>query len=172
MIDTPQIVQTADQLTAAIHLTIPREEIQHVMGPGLRELMATVAAQGVTPTGPWFTHHLRMVPDIFDFEICVPVSAPVAATGPVKPSEWPAMEVARTVYHGPYEGLGAAWGEFGAWIAANGHTPAADLWECYVSGPESSPDPAGWRTELSQRLIARGRAPLNTPTAANVGRVP
>lgn len=50
----------------------------------------------------------------------------------------------------PYEGLGAAWGEFGAWIAAQGHTPAPDLWESYVTGPESSPDPATWRTELTQ----------------------
>jgi effector-binding domain-containing protein len=63
------------------------------------------------------------------------------------------MRVARTVYRGPYEGLGTAWGEFNAWIAANGHTPAPDLWECYVAGPESSPDPATWRTELNRPLI-------------------
>jgi hypothetical protein len=39
MIDTPQITQTALQNTAIIHLTIPREEIQTVMGPGIAELM-------------------------------------------------------------------------------------------------------------------------------------
>jgi effector-binding domain-containing protein len=61
--------------------------------------------------------------------------------------------VARVVYRGPYEGLGAAWGEFDAWIAANGHKPGTDLWECYVAGPESSPDPAAWRTELNRPLV-------------------
>ncbi|MEO8348394.1 MAG: AraC family transcriptional regulator, partial [Acidobacteriota bacterium] len=61
--------------------------------------------------------------------------------------------VARTVYRGPYDGLGAAWGDFDAWLAANGHTPAADLSECYVSGPESRSDPA---TELNRRLVASG----------------
>ena len=131
-LDTPQIIQTAAQPTAIIHLTIPREEIQNAMGPGISELMAAVSAQGIAPAGPWFTHHLRMNPDIFDFEISVPVKAPVTAVGRVKPSQWPAMKVARTTYHGPYEGLGDAWGEFGEWIEANGHTPAADLWECYV----------------------------------------
>jgi hypothetical protein len=75
MLDTPQLTQTADKLTAVIRLTIPREEIRNVMGPGLRELMAAVAAQGIAPTGPWFSHHLRMDPDIFDFEISVPVVA-------------------------------------------------------------------------------------------------
>jgi len=154
MIDTPHITQTAAQLTAIIRLTIPREEIRNVMGPGLGELMAAIAAQGIAPAGPWFTHHLRMDPDTFDFEISVPVSAPVAAVGRVKPSQWPAMKVARTVFHGDYEGLGAAWGEFDAWIVANGHTPAADLWECYVAGPESDPDPATWRTELNRSLTS------------------
>ncbi len=62
------------------------------------------------------------------------------------------MRVARSVYRGPYEGLGPAWGELDAWIRANEHKPAPDLWEVYVAGPESSADPATWRTELSRPL--------------------
>lgn len=153
MLDKPHIAQTAAQATAVIRLTVPRAEIQNVMGPGYRELMAAVAAQGITPVGPWFTHHLKMHPDVFDFEICVPVASPVSATGRVKPGELRAATVARTVYHGPYEGLPAAWGEFMSWIEAQGHTPAPDLWERYVSGPESSLDPAAWRTELNRPLV-------------------
>ena len=122
------------------------------MGPGIGELMAAIAAQGIAPDGPWFTHHMRMDPDIWDYEIGVPVSTPVVAAGRVKPSQWPAMKVARTVYHGDYEGLGAAWEEFDAWIAAEGHAPGTDLWESYVMGPESNPDPATWRTELNRPL--------------------
>jgi effector-binding domain-containing protein len=152
MIDTPHITQTAAQLTAIIRLTIPREQIRNVMGPGLGEVRAAIADQGIAPAGPWFTHHLRMDPDTFDFEIGVPVTALVTAAGRVKAGQLPATTVARTVFHGNYEGLGAAWGEFGAWIAAQGHTPGADLWECYVAGPESNPDPATWRTELNRPL--------------------
>ncbi len=154
MIDTPQITQTTAQLIATIHVTIPRSEVRSVMGPGLKELMGVIKAQGISPAGPWFTHHLKMDPATFDFEICVPVTAPVAAVGRVKPGEMPAVRVARTVYRGPYEGLGAAWGEFTAWIAANGHAACQDLYESYPAGPEASSDPADWRTELSQPLIA------------------
>jgi effector-binding domain-containing protein len=153
MIEPPQITQTIARPTAILHLTIPRDEIQNVMGPGIGEVLAAVAAQGSAPAGPIFTHHLRMDPGIFDLEISVPVTTPIAAAGRVQPSEWPAMRVARTVYHGPYEGLGDAWGEFMEWIEASGHTPAPDLWECYTAGPESSPDPAAWRTELNRPLI-------------------
>ncbi|HEU4365434.1 MAG TPA: AraC family transcriptional regulator, partial [Candidatus Krumholzibacteria bacterium] len=66
--------------------------------------------------------------------------------------ELPAAKVVRTVYHGDYEGLGNAWGEFEKLIAAEGHKTAADLWECYVAGPETGPDPAKWRTELNRPL--------------------
>jgi effector-binding domain-containing protein len=152
MLETPRIVQTTHQLTAVIHLTVPREEIREVMGPGIAEVRAAVAAQGMTPSGPWFTHHLRMDPAIFDFEVGVPVAAPLAVSGRVKPGRLRAAKVAQTVYHGPYEGLSDAWGEFGAWIAADGHKPAPDLWECYVAGPEASRDPADWRTQLNWPL--------------------
>jgi len=156
MIDKPQIVHTAAQHTAIIHLTIPREEIQNVMGPGLSELMAAVAAQGVSPTGPWFDHHLRMDPDIFDFEIGLPVTSPISPSGRVQPGQLPAARVARTIYHGGYEGLGSAWGELDAWITAQGHIPGPDLWECFVAGPESNPDPASFRTELNRPLSDLG----------------
>jgi effector-binding domain-containing protein len=152
MIDTPQITTTTAQLTAMIHLTIPRSEIQKVMGPGLQELQAALDAQGITVIGPWFTHHLRMDPKVFDFEICLPVASPVTAVGRVKPGRMPAARVAWTVYHGGYEGLGAAWGELNGWIEDKGLTPAEDLWEVYAVGPEAGPDPAQWRTELKRPL--------------------
>src|SRR5580765_6261681 len=100
MLDTPQITQTNAQLTAIIRLTIPREEIRNVMGPGIGELMAAVAAQGIGPAGPVFSHHLRMDPDIFDFEVGVPVTKLITPVGRVQPGQLPATTVARTVYHG------------------------------------------------------------------------
>jgi effector-binding domain-containing protein len=156
MIETPRITQTERQLTAIIHVTVPCEEIRNVMGPALEELRSTIAAQGIAAAGPWFTHHLRRPSDTFDFEVSIPVKMLVTAAGRVRPNEWPAMTVAHTVYHGDYEGLGDAWGEFLDWIEANCHTPTEDLWEVYIVGPDDNPDPAAWRTELSKPLIGSG----------------
>ncbi|MDB4987978.1 MAG: AraC family transcriptional regulator [Myxococcaceae bacterium] len=153
MLETPQIMHTTAQLTAVIHVTVPRERMQQVMGPGLTELMSIVAGQGIAPAGPWFTHHFKMAPDTFDFEIGVPVTASIAAAGRVQAGQLPEMRVARTIYRGPYEGLARAWGELDAWIVAQGHVPAADLWECYVRGPESGDEPATWQTELTRPLL-------------------
>jgi len=152
MIDEPKVVTTETQPAAVIHLTIPRSEIQNAMGPGLNELMSTLKAQGITPTGPWFSHHFRMDPAVFDFEIGVPVAAEVKASGRVKPGALPAAKVVRTTYRGGYEGLGSAWGEFEEWIKKNGHAAAPDLWEVYSAGPETGNDPDLYRTELNRPL--------------------
>src|SRR4029077_19159961 len=111
MLAAPEIIMTNVQEAAVIRLTIPRSEMMKVFGPAVGELMAALAAQGVDPVGAGFAHHLKMSPDTFDFELGVKVSAPVKATGRVKPCQLPAVKVARTVYSGPYEGLPSAWGE-------------------------------------------------------------
>jgi len=152
MLATPEIVQTTSHSAAVIHLTVPRNEMMKVFGPAVGELMTALAAQGVEPISAVFAHHLKMSPDIFDFELGVKVSTPVKPTGRVKPGALPAAKVARTVYSGPYEGLFAAWGEFNTWMKANGHEPADHLWELYAVGPQSTPDPAGWRTQLNRPL--------------------
>jgi effector-binding domain-containing protein len=153
MIDTPKIVHTERQEAAVIRITVPRAEMMKVFGPGIDELIAAVTAQKIGPAGPVFAHHLNMSNETFDFEMGVAVTAPVKPTGRVTTGYLPAAKVARTVYHGAYEGLPSAWGEFEKWIAKEGHKSETDLWECYVDGPQSSPDPSTWRTELNRPLI-------------------
>lgn len=153
MIEPPQIVDTEARLTAVIRLTVPRAQIQEVMGPAIGEVMEAIAAQGIAAVGPWFTYHLRLDPEVFDFEVGIPVVAEVAAVGRVQPGQLPAARVAQTVYQGPYEGLGAAWGALDDWVATNAHVAAEDLWEYYEVGPESGLDPSAWRTQLNRPLI-------------------
>ena len=152
MIDTPQIIQTETRQTAVIKLLVPSAKIRDFMGPGIQELMAAVAAQGITPTGPWFTHHFKRPKENFDFEISVPVARPVTPAGRVTPGIWPAMKLIRTVYRGPYEGLPQAWPEFEAWVKNSGHAVTEDFWECYNVGPESGPDGSKYETELNWPL--------------------
>ena len=69
MIDQPIRANTVLQLTAVIRLTVPQVEIRNVMGSAISEVFATIASQGLSPVGPLFSHHLRMVPDLFDLEV-------------------------------------------------------------------------------------------------------
>jgi len=154
MLDTPRISSTEPRPVAVIRLTIPRAEIQTVLRLAMGELLAAIAEQGIDTDGPLFSHHFAMHPDTFDFEVGIFTTIFVEDVGRVRRGESSASStVAKTTYRGPYEGLGAAWSEFDRWVAAAGHTSAADLWEFYISGPESGPDPTKWRTDLLRPLI-------------------
>jgi effector-binding domain-containing protein len=153
MIDPPKLLTTTEQRTAVIRLTIPRAQIQQVMGPAIGEVFGAVAAQGLTPAGRWFTRHFRFDPATFDFEVGVPVNADVQPSGRVGASSLPGVKVARALYRGGYEGLPKAWPELDAWIRAQGLTPAEWLWETYLTDPVPGSDPATWRTELTRPLM-------------------
>jgi len=143
VLDTPQVMETADQLTAFIPLVVPRAEIQAVMGPSNpRGISPPSRRKGSPRPGRGSPTTGGGPSDTFDFDVCVPVAHAVAATGRVKPGRLPSTKVARRSYSGPYEASLLPGASSCAWIEANGHTPPrADLWECYVAGPESNPDP-------------------------------
>jgi effector-binding domain-containing protein len=153
MLDTPEIVLTEPRRAAVIRLTIPRAEIREAMYPAIQELLSVLAEQGLAPAGAVFSHHFRMDPEFFDFHAGVPGEGTVLPAGRVAEGKLPEVKAVRAGHHGPYEELGAAWGELQAWVASRGLAPASDLWESYLTGPESGPDPAGWRTELVQPLL-------------------
>jgi effector-binding domain-containing protein len=153
VIDTPQILRSRAETTAVVRIEVPRAEIQRVMEPAITEVLAVLHAQGLQPSGPLVSYHRRMDPAVFDFEVGFPVAMAVRPSRRVVPSSIPAAKVARTIYHGGYEGLGAAWGELIAWMKAEGHEAGPNLWERYLAGPESG-DPSAWRTELNRPVVA------------------
>lgn len=153
MIETTlKVTSTLAQESAVIRLTIPKAQVAQLMGAAIGELMSTVAAQGAGPAGPLYSYHHRGDPDVFDLEVGVPVSQPISPTGRVTPGELPAVKVVQTVYSGPYEGLGDGWCEFMQAVEAGDYDLDTPFFERYVAGPESSPDPAQWRTELNRVL--------------------
>lgn len=152
MIDTPQIVQSARQRTAAIAVTVPRSEIQQVFPPAVSELLAALREQDIAIAGPLFSYHLKMPGEVFEMEIGFPVEREVKASGRVVASALPPSKVARTVYRGPMEGLGSAWGELRNWVAANWLATRPFIWENYLVGPADTPEPSDWQTELNWPL--------------------
>lgn len=137
---------------AVIHIQISRDKMKEFMGPAIQEVMRAVTAQGIGPAGPLFAHHLTMSDTLFDFEVGFPVTSDVKPTGRVRQGSLPSVMVAKSTYHGDYEGLYRAWQQFnevaGKEIAARGSERGSSIWENYTRGPESDPNPSTWRTEL------------------------
>ncbi len=154
MIDEPRILESEEQHYAFIHLMVPRPQMPILLPSTLGELCTALSAQGVASTGPWFAHHLTLDDNDFDFEVCLPVAKPFNPVGTVQAGKWPAGRLARTIYHGDYPGLPAAWGEFSTWIKASGHVAASHIYERYTRGPVATPNIAEWTTELSWPLVS------------------
>lgn len=149
MLETPTIVHTEPLHYAALRRQVPPPEIGRIMGPSVAAVGVVLQAQNRKPAGAWFTHHFRRPIDYFDLEICFPVNDPIEPSGDVYPAVWPAMTVARAVFHGNYSGLPGAWGQLETWMKAEGHAGRGEFWERYTLNPNDDPNPQNWRTELN-----------------------
>ncbi len=149
---SPVIERSETYATAAIPLRIPRAEMMASFGSAVHELLATLAAQGLAPSGPLVAYHRRPEPELFDFEVAFPVSGALTPTGRVVASTVPAGTVAVAVHKGEYDSIAESWKALDAWLAEQGRTPAGDFWEVYSVGPEEGRDPSEWRTLLHRRL--------------------
>ena len=145
----PEIITTNEQPTAVIHLVIPGRDMPKYMDPAIQEILKTLKDQGLQPAGPLFSYHHRRPSDTFDFEIGFPVAKAIKPVGRVVNGELPAGKVVRSVYQGPYDGLGEAWGGLQGWVRERNLDESGRFWECYLSNPEEVKDQKTYGTELN-----------------------
>lgn len=139
-------------LTAVIPMVAPFEDLKAVVGPAIGEVAMALQQSSLMPCGALFVLVRSKRDGVFDFEVGFPVPQEVVPSGRVVSSELPAVRVARLLYQGGYEGLADAWAELDQWVESEGLAASEMGWEFYVRGPESSPDPSEWWTELSRVL--------------------
>lgn len=149
MITPPELITTQEVATAVIHLVIPGRDMPKYMDPAIQEVIKTITGQGSQIAGPMFCYHHRRPSDTFDFEIGFPVNKAIKEEGRVKNSKLPAVNVVRSVYQGPYEGLAQAWPALQQWVRSNGHGETGSFWESYLNNPDEVKDPKDYRTELN-----------------------
>lgn len=144
----PELADLDETATAVIHGVVPMAEIAGFFDRSFTELATVLDRQGIAPAGPAFARYAGPPGETADLEVGFPVHDSVAPEGQVHPSSLPAGRVAHLVHAGGYDQLGEAWGRLGAWIAGQGLTPGADLWEVYVTEPSPDMDPVDLRTAL------------------------
>jgi effector-binding domain-containing protein len=128
------------QLALTVRKRVTMATIAQAMGEAFGAIMAHVEAGGAQYAGPPFALYPDEMADEFDAVICMPV-APGATAGPgVDLEEVPGGTVASTMHTGPYDGVGAAYGEVQAWLAANGKQPGGPPREVYLNEPGTVPD--------------------------------
>ena len=121
----------------------------------LGELYATIAAQGVQPSGPSGGLFAR---DVFQYErgavtMFVPLTVPPAGTlqtvGRVSSLVVPAAEVAVTVHEGSLANLRDTYGALGVYVAQHALGVGGPVREYYLVDARATSDVTQWRTQLA-----------------------
>lgn len=130
----------------AVRTTTPMAAIGTSMGEQFGRLFGWLEANGVTPVAAPWARYLSVGPDEVEYEVAVPVAAEVIVAAGAIAGVLPACQVATTLHVGPYDRLVDAYAAVSAWLHAQGAQVSGAMWEVYLNGPDSEPDPGRWRT--------------------------
>lgn len=116
----------------------------------LGELYATIAAQGLRPSGPGgglfssgLFQHERGEATVF-----VPLSGDLRPVGRVTSLVVPAAELAVTVHHGSHTDIDVTYGALGAYVTEHALAVDGPVREYYQVDARTTQDAAQWRTEI------------------------
>jgi effector-binding domain-containing protein len=146
MTDQPSIVQRDATPTAVVRSTEALDALTSFYDRAYQAVDSVLREQGVEP-GEAFGLYLSMHDNSTELEAGFTVDRVIEGSGEVIASELPAGEYATITHVGPYDTLPDTWQRLGAWVTGQGHTPAREVFEVYVSDPTSTP-PEELRTDL------------------------
>ncbi|MPZ85078.1 MAG: DUF302 domain-containing protein [Actinophytocola sp.] len=148
-----EVTGTVPGAVYELHRVVRPEYVGDDIGAGLAELYAEVEAAGLHPAGPPSVTYLD--PLVLGHPVNVDLGVPVTpGTGHAKPGTGGRVvgrhsrPVARTVHHGDYTGIAAAYQALEEWIFTHGYRSAGPPTETYLAGPDTVPDAAGYRTAV------------------------
>jgi len=125
----------------------------------LGELYATVAVQGMQPSGP---SGGLFASDLFHYErgeatVFVPVSREMQIVGRVSPLVVPAAELAVTTHGGSHATIPATYGALGAYVSTHALAIVGPVREYYLVDARTTSDATQWRTEIAWPIFQTGK---------------
>ncbi|HEX4451194.1 MAG TPA: MerR family transcriptional regulator [Kofleriaceae bacterium] len=135
----------------AIRATLDRGELLAWWHGAIGELHATARAQRLAGTLGGLYDTALFSEARGEAIVFVPLapSAKPQLAGRIEPFEVPAAELALVTHAGSHDGIDAAYGELGAYVAAHEIAVDGPLREYYVRDPIDARDPADWLTEIA-----------------------
>jgi DNA-binding transcriptional MerR regulator len=144
--------------TAAISESVSLDDLVPWFQGALAELTATLAAQGVTTTGP---PGGVIANDFFATErgaitIFVPSAATINPIGRVEPCTLPAVELATIVHAGSHTDVDRSYGALATYVSDRALGVEGPIRERYLVGRLDTADEDSWRTEIGWPIFHTG----------------
>lgn len=149
-----RIVDEPQQWTAGVRERVPAAGLTAFFSRAFQETTRVLQAQHVRPTGAPFGKYYGSPTDTIDVEAGFPVGSHITGTGDVGPGTLPGGSAVEAMHIGPYDTLEDTYAEIERYMSAANLTPAAVMWENYVTDPEAEPDPQKWQTRICWPFVA------------------
>jgi effector-binding domain-containing protein len=144
-----QLTEHVEQPTAVVRERVALGDLPQFFGRAYHATMAAIQAQGLHPTGPPFSKYLgKPTGGVADVEAGFPVSGAISDADGVIAGTLPGGKVVEAMHVGPYDTMQQTYEEVMRFVAERGLAPSDEMWEVYLSDPQTEPDPAGWRTQI------------------------
>jgi effector-binding domain-containing protein len=141
-------VELEPRTMLGVHERVKMADLTEYFGRAFEKSAAALAEQGLAPAGPPLALYHGMPTDTVDVTAGFPVAGAARASADVVVTELPAGEAITSIYTGPYDGMTRTYDQIAAWLQEQDLTTGADMWEEYLTGPDSDPDPATWQTRI------------------------
>jgi effector-binding domain-containing protein len=148
MIKDIRIVEAAPFKAMAIREVVSSGNIPNVMGEFFGEIMGYMMRNGLQPIGPPYSYYHSYDQNATDMEVGFPCVETKEGEGRVKASTIPGGMVVTAVHIGPYDKLMDSYNEILRWMSEHSLKPKVEMWERYLTSPDSTLDPSHYETEL------------------------
>lgn len=142
------IVELSEQPTACIRETRQMSELHEFFHRAFSGIPAAVAQQGAQVVGPPYALYRGRISQEVDVEGGFPIAGSFTPTAEVGAGTLPAGRAVTTMHIGPYETLHESYARLEAYLHEQGLAPADQVWEVYLTDPQSEPDTSKWQTAL------------------------
>lgn len=131
-----------------VHEVVPMNALTDYFGRAFTISAAELGKQGAFPAGPAIALYHGKPTDTVDVTAGFPVTQPVTSTPAAVVVPLPGGPAIATVHTGSYDAMTETYDALMAWITEQNLTMSDDMWEEYLTGPESDPDPSTWKTRI------------------------
>ncbi len=133
-------IETIDSMyVASLSMMGPYSE----MNKPFNEMMAWFGKNKLEPTGAPFVVYYddptKVKPESTKYEVCFPVAPGVKGDKQVQVKKFGPVQVAATIYTGPYDKIGPTYGKLFTWIINNKYQVVGAPHEFYLNDPAKVP---------------------------------
>lgn len=144
----PRMIHCSAQPAAVLREQVPMSALTEFFGRAFGTVMAAAQAQNVELAGPPFALYRGTPTQTVDVEAGFPIIGTFNSTEGVVASTLPEAQAVEAIHVGPYDTLEKTYGVIQQLMKTQGLSPSETMWEYYLNGPETEPDPSKWETQV------------------------